>query len=33
MNVYAEQRPLPGWANYNAHGGLGVYLDNKMPAE
>ena len=30
-NVYAEQRPLPGWANYNAHGGLGVYLDNKMP--
>jgi len=30
-NVYAEQRPLPGWANYNAHAGLGVYLDNKMP--
>ncbi|MCX5833446.1 MAG: PKD domain-containing protein [Deltaproteobacteria bacterium] len=31
MNVYAGQRPLPGWANYNAHGGLGVYLDNKFP--
>ncbi len=31
LNVYAGQRPLPGWANYNAHAGLGVYLDNKFP--
>ena len=32
LNVYAKQRPLPGWANYNAHGGLGKYLEHKMPA-
>ncbi len=31
LNVYAGQRPLPGWANVNAHAGLGVYLENKMP--
>ena len=22
---------LASWANFNAHGGLGVYLDNKFP--
>jgi hypothetical protein len=31
LNLYAGRRPLPGWANYNAHYGLYHYL-HLMPA-
>jgi hypothetical protein len=33
LNMWAGKRPLPGWANYNAHAGLGWYLANHMPAQ
>jgi hypothetical protein len=31
LNLYAGQRPLPGWANFNAHQGLYEYL-HLLPA-
>ena len=33
LNMWAGNRPQPGWANYNAHAGLGWYLSNHMPAQ
>ncbi|MDD1655646.1 MAG: hypothetical protein LUO91_08120, partial [Methanomicrobiales archaeon] len=33
LNLWAGRRPQPGWANYNAHAGLGWYIANHMPAQ
>jgi hypothetical protein len=32
LNLWAQKRPRPGWANYNSHGGLGWYVEHRMPA-
>jgi len=33
LNLWAGKRPQPGWANYNAHAGIGWFLANHMPAQ
>ncbi|MDD1652458.1 MAG: PKD domain-containing protein, partial [Methanomicrobiales archaeon] len=33
LNLWARKRPRAGWANYNSNGGLGWYLEHRMPAE
>ena len=32
LNLWAQKRPRAGWANYNSHGGLGWYVEHRMPA-